>query len=175
MHTALVFAFIMPCPHLLAESMWERPSVFGIPFGALFLFWLVMQSLQKGNASSEQSRSELSEIRRQQQREQRKKERQNKMPKCPGCGGRLEGEYPKCKHCASDLTWKNGKPFRPGDEKHFIPPARNAKSKSDPSAWKVCSRCGKKRFLSMFRDFDSSGRPSGPTHAVCSTCRDRGI
>jgi uncharacterized paraquat-inducible protein A len=109
---------------LLAESMWERPSLFGIPFGVLFLFWLVMQSLRKGNASSEDSRSELQAMRRQQDRERREKERRNKMPKCPCCGGRLEEEYPKCMHCASDLTWRNGKPFRPGDERHFMQPDR---------------------------------------------------
>ena len=171
-------------PVIVAESFWEKPSVFGIPFGALFLFWLAMQSLQKNNKSSEQSRSELSAIRRQQERARREKERKNKMPKCPFCGGRLEGEYPKCMHCASDLAWRRGKPLKRGDEKHFIPPARKTpggppprktQGKDDSSAWKTCSLCGMRRFVAMFRDFDSSGRPSGPTHAVCSTCRDRGL
>ncbi|MDP7269408.1 MAG: hypothetical protein QF408_14695 [Pirellulales bacterium] len=120
--TAAISVFTADLSVLVAESLWERPSLFGIPFGALFLFWLVMQSLQKGNTSSEKSRSELQAMRREQDRERRQKERRNKMPKCPCCGGRLEGEYPKCMHCASDLTWKDGKPFRPGDEKHFIPP-----------------------------------------------------
>ena len=156
---------------LVAESIWEKPSAFGIPLGTLLLFWLAMQSLQKGNANSEQSKAELRKIRRQAEREQRKRERQSSMPKCPFCGGRLEGEYPKCMHCASDLAWRSGKPLKPEDAGHFIPPSPNPKS--DPSAWRVCARCGKNRFVSMFRDFDSSGRPSGPTHAVCSTCRNR--
>ena len=158
---------------LLAESMWERPTVFGIPLGALFLFWLVMQSLQKGNASSENSRAELRKIRRQQERERRKKESRNRQPSCPFCGGRLEGEYPKCKHCASDLAWRHGKPRRPGDEVHFIPPDQNSLSEKDPSAWKVCARCGKQRFLAMYQTINSAGKLSGPVHSVCSTCRNR--
>lgn len=109
---------------LFADSMWEKPTAFGIPLGALFLFWMVMQNLQKGNANSESSRSELRSIRRTQERDRREKEKRNHQPKCPFCGGRLEGEYPKCKHCASDLAWRHGKPYPPDDQSHFIPPDR---------------------------------------------------
>jgi len=98
---------------LLAESFWERPSAFGIPFGALFLFWLVMQSLQTGNANAKQSRDELREMRRLQAKQNREKERLKNLPKCPSCGGHLEGEYPKCVHCGCNIQWIGGRPHPP--------------------------------------------------------------
>jgi hypothetical protein len=30
---------------------------------------------------------------------------------CPACGGLLPGEYRKCMHCRSELTWENGMPL----------------------------------------------------------------
>ncbi len=38
---------------------------------------------------------------------------------CPWCGGTLAGkpgQYIKCKHCASDISWAEGRPFRSADE-----------------------------------------------------------
>jgi hypothetical protein len=36
--------------------------------------------------------------------------------KCPWCGGLLPGKYPKCTHCASDISWVGIKPFQPGSK-----------------------------------------------------------
>ncbi len=38
------------------------------------------------------------------------------LPQCPICGGRLEGQFRKCKHCSSDLSWVEGVPCEPGKE-----------------------------------------------------------
>ena len=42
--------------------------------------------------------------------------RQKSLPQCPACGGRLDGEFRKCKHCASDLVWIDGHVCEPGQE-----------------------------------------------------------
>jgi len=36
--------------------------------------------------------------------------------KCPACGGILPGEFRKCKHCHTDLSWVDGIPCEPGNE-----------------------------------------------------------
>ena len=36
------------------------------------------------------------------------------MPKCPFCGGGVAEGFAKCRHCASDLKWSGGLPFKPG-------------------------------------------------------------
>ncbi len=35
--------------------------------------------------------------------------------KCPWCGGLLPGQYSKCQHCASVVSWVNGTPYKPKD------------------------------------------------------------
>jgi hypothetical protein len=40
-------------------------------------------------------------------------DRQRNLPQCPACGGRLEGHFSKCMHCASDLVWVAGSPCEP--------------------------------------------------------------
>lgn len=48
-------------------------------------------------------------------RENEERRRKN-LPKCPWCGGGLEGEYLKCMYCASEISWVQGAPCRPGQE-----------------------------------------------------------
>lgn len=38
------------------------------------------------------------------------------LPQCPICGGRLEGQFRKCRHCTSDLSWIGRFPCEPGKE-----------------------------------------------------------
>ena len=40
----------------------------------------------------------------------------NNKPQCPVCGGRLNGGFRKCKHCATDLIWLDGVPGEPEKE-----------------------------------------------------------
>jgi hypothetical protein len=43
---------------------------------------------------------------------------QQKIPKnrqCPWCGGLLPGQYSKCQHCSSDVSWVDGLPCKPQD------------------------------------------------------------
>lgn len=47
------------------------------------------------------------------------------MPSCPHCGGKLPGEFPKCQHCACDISWIDGEPCDPAQE----PVIRAASSK----------------------------------------------
>ena len=35
--------------------------------------------------------------------------------KCPWCGGLLPGQYSKCQHCSSDVSWVDGFPYKPKD------------------------------------------------------------
>ncbi len=46
--------------------------------------------------------------------------RQVKLPQCPACGGRLEGHFRKCMHCASDIAWVEGVPCEPGKEPEVL-------------------------------------------------------
>lgn len=38
------------------------------------------------------------------------------LPQCPWCGGRIEGMFPKCMHCTSDLVWVENIPCQPAKE-----------------------------------------------------------
>lgn len=38
-----------------------------------------------------------------------------KNRKCPWCGGLLPGQYSKCQHCSSDVSWVDGLPCKPQD------------------------------------------------------------
>lgn len=49
-------------------------------------------------------------------RAQEAEDRKHALPQCPWCGGRLEGKFPKCMHCASDLVWVEGTPCQPSQE-----------------------------------------------------------
>lgn len=63
-----------------------------------------------------------------------KSDRENALPQCPACGGRLEGVFPKCRHCASDITWITTCPFGCGQiYEHENDPA--------PLANGYCARC----------------------------------
>ena len=42
------------------------------------------------------------------------------LPQCPLCGGRLEGQFQKCSHCASDLSWIEGRPCEFGKEQELL-------------------------------------------------------
>lgn len=63
-------------------------------------------------AASLAARSAESAVRAQQS----ERDRINSLPQCPVCGGRLEGQFRKCKHCTSDLSWVEGHPCEPGKE-----------------------------------------------------------
>ena len=39
-----------------------------------------------------------------------------RLPQCPACGGRLEGQFRKCMHCTSELSWVEGIPCELGKE-----------------------------------------------------------
>lgn len=38
--------------------------------------------------------------------------------KCPWCGGLLPGQNSKCQHCASEVSWVNGSPYKPKDAEY---------------------------------------------------------
>jgi formylglycine-generating enzyme required for sulfatase activity len=38
--------------------------------------------------------------------------------KCPWCGGLLPGQYSKCQHCASEVSWVNYMPYKPKDAEY---------------------------------------------------------
>jgi hypothetical protein len=91
-------------------------------------------------AKLESIRSELRAIRAEQDQEKR-------LPQCPVCGGRLEGQFRKCKHCTSDLVWLEGVPCEPGKEAELlarleVQRKQEAKRKVDREASRrKCSRC----------------------------------
>ena len=39
---------------------------------------------------------------------------------CPFCGGTLAGGFVKCKNCASDITWVEGWPRKPGNTRSWL-------------------------------------------------------
>lgn len=41
-------------------------------------------------------------------------------PKCPSCGGVMDGEFRKCRHCASDVAWVHGVPCLPEHESELV-------------------------------------------------------
>lgn len=50
------------------------------------------------------------------------------MPSCPHCGGKLPGEFPKCQHCACDISWIDGEPCDPAEESSIKDAASRKKS-----------------------------------------------
>jgi formylglycine-generating enzyme required for sulfatase activity len=46
---------------------------------------------------------------------------QQSIPKsrqCPWCGGALPGQYSKCQHCASEVSWVDGLPYKPQEAEY---------------------------------------------------------
>ena len=46
---------------------------------------------------------------------------QQSIPKnrqCPWCGGLLPGQYSKCQHCASEVSWVDGLPYKPQEAEY---------------------------------------------------------
>ncbi len=75
--------------------------------------------------------------------------------KCPWCGGLLPGQYSKCQHCTSDVSWVDGLPCKPQEEdllrsislekrkKQQVKEERLNKLKSEIAARVVnCNKCG---------------------------------
>lgn len=58
------------------------------------------------------------------------KNRQRKLPQCPACGGRLEGQFRKCMHCASDIAWVEGVPCEPGKEPEVLAMLENKRERA---------------------------------------------
>lgn len=73
-----------------------------------------VRRLREATQRSER-RAKRSEQRAKQEQEA-EQARLEAMPQCPFCGGRLEGRFPKCKHCASELSWVGGNACEPGKE-----------------------------------------------------------
>jgi ATP-dependent Clp protease ATP-binding subunit ClpA len=85
------------------------------------------------------------------------KKQEQSLPQCPVCGGRLEGEFRKCKHCTADVVWVEGIPCEPGKEEEQVREYRRkvadeAKRKEEEETRKEmerqesltnCKRCGR--------------------------------
>ncbi len=94
----------------------------------------------------ESIRSELRAIRAQQDREKR-------LPQCPVCGGRLGGQFRKCKHCTSEIVWRDGLPCEPGKEAELL--ARLEVTRKEAS-WSM--RWGKSGQKGFSMSLQSSGQ-----------------
>ena len=79
-----------------------------------------LQGQQQAHQQRTKEIHELQRLRHIAEREERaRKAEENRikeLPQCPACGGRLEGQFRKCKGCASDLSWVEGIPCEPGKE-----------------------------------------------------------
>ena len=79
-----------------------------------------LQGQQQAHQQRTKEIQELQRLRQIAEREERaRKAEENRikeLPQCPACGGRLEGQFRKCKGCASDLSWVEGIACEPGKE-----------------------------------------------------------
>ena len=77
-------------------------------------------ALTEANRRSQEEQQKLESIRNEmaglRQASTEDEHRQKSLHQCPACGGRLDGEFRKCKHCASDLVWIDGHVCEPGQE-----------------------------------------------------------
>jgi hypothetical protein len=67
-----------------------------------------------------------------------------KNRQCPWCGGALPGQYSKCQHCSSDVSWVGGLPCKPQDEDYRKSEiARKIENLKNIEARVVnCKKCG---------------------------------
>jgi len=75
------------------------------------------ENQRKQNQDLRSIKSSLAEEQRARKAEEK---RSKSLPQCPWCGGRLEGKFPKCQNCASDLSWVQGVPCQPGKEAEVV-------------------------------------------------------
>ena len=77
-------------------------------------------ALTEANRRSQEEQQKLESIRNElaglRQASTEDEHRQKSLHQCPACGGRLDGEFRKCKHCASDLVWIDHYVCEPGQE-----------------------------------------------------------
>ena len=76
--------------------------------------------------------------------------------KCPWCGGLLPGIYPKCTHCASDISWLGNKPFQPGSDNEERARARLQREYAEAQQIKI-----------------SQVKIEDRQIVACATCQDR--
>lgn len=115
-------------------------------------------SAQQAQESAQQARK-LDSIRGELQQLRLKQEREQGLPQCPACGGRLEGEFRKCKHCTSDLVWVEGHPCEPGQEAKLLEKLEQQREQARQAQQaelrkkaqkKICSKCGIRKQPSAF-------------------------
>ena len=96
------------------------------------------QELQRLSRIAERARAQEAQARKQ-EAQARKREAQarvaeesriKRLPQCPACGARLEGQFRKCMHCASDLAWIEGIPCELGKEHEVRERLRNEREQA---------------------------------------------
>lgn len=73
-------------------------------------------NIRQGQVQTNQSLREVASLLQQQQAEAR---RIAALPSCPYCGGKIDGQFELCRHCKSSLSYVEGLPCKPGQEREF--------------------------------------------------------
>jgi len=116
----------------------------------------MLQKLAQSTTDGRQLQGIASELARLRSVIKDAEERQRSLPQCPVCGGRLEGQFRKCKYCTSDLAWVQGLPCEPGKERELMLKISEDKRLA---GFMKCARCG----LTVAKRYASPG-------GLCEPC-----
>lgn len=73
-------------------------------------------NIRQGQKETYQKLHKVASLLEEQQAEAR---RLAALPSCPFCGGKIDGQYELCRHCKSSLSYVEGLPCKPGQEREF--------------------------------------------------------
>ena len=83
-------------------------------------------NIRQGQKETNQKLHKVASLLEEQQAEAR---RLAALPSCPYCGGKIDGQYELCRHCKSSLSYVEGLPCKPGQEREFADALKKERQK----------------------------------------------